>query len=150
MIERVRAALVTPDGQLVTICRERAGDPMYWVLPGGHVEASDAGLEAALHRELAEELAGTATVHGLILITEGAGERQYFYLGRIGTWSFTDHSGPEFTDPGRGTYDLDLVPFTTAGLATIDLKPEPIARLLADTLARSQDPFALPDLRGGG
>lgn len=147
MIERVRAVLVTPAQEVLVIRRERPNIPPYWVLPGGHVESADAGLEAALHRELAEEIAGTAEIHSLILVIDGTSERQYFYLGRIRTWSFIDRSGPEFTEPGRGRYALDLVPLTAAGLASIDLKPAPIAELLAKTLSASRDPFALPDQR---
>jgi ADP-ribose pyrophosphatase YjhB (NUDIX family) len=38
MIERVRTVLVTPDGCLLTIRRDRPGRTTYWVLPGGHVD----------------------------------------------------------------------------------------------------------------
>lgn len=38
MTDRVRALLVTPDGDLLTIRRRRPGQELYWVLPGGHVE----------------------------------------------------------------------------------------------------------------
>jgi ADP-ribose pyrophosphatase YjhB (NUDIX family) len=139
--------LVTPANQIVTIRRERPGTPAYWVLPGGHVEPTDADREGALHRELAEEIAATATIHSLILVIDSADEYQYFYLARVHAWSFADRSGPEFTEPGRGIYDLDLVPFTATRLASISLKPDPIAKLLAETFEASLDPFSLPDRR---
>jgi len=52
------------------------------VLPGGGVDPEDASREAALERELREELAAQADVHGLLHVMERPGERQYFYLAR--------------------------------------------------------------------
>ena len=95
MIERVRAVLVTPDGCLLAIRRDRPGRATYWVLPGGHVDPEDQNLEAALSREISEEIAGEANITSLLQVLDsGAGdERQYFYLGRISTWDFTAHTG---------------------------------------------------------
>jgi len=147
MIERVRAVLVTPGNEVLTIRRKRPDTAIYWVLPGGHVESTDASLEEALHREVREELGGTAAVHSLIHTLDGADDRQFIYLARIDTWSFQDRSGPEFTGPGRGHYELDPLPFTTDGIASINLKPDTIAQLLTETLNASINPFDLPDLR---
>ena len=57
MIERVRAVLVTPDGCLLAIRRDRPGRVTYCVLPGGHVDPGGRSLEAALSREISEEIA---------------------------------------------------------------------------------------------
>ena len=65
MTDRVRALLVTPDHDLLTIKRIRPGQAPYWVLPGGGVEAGE-DLETALARELREEIAATADVHSLL------------------------------------------------------------------------------------
>jgi ADP-ribose pyrophosphatase YjhB (NUDIX family) len=46
---RVRALLITQDGDLLTIRRTRPGQEPYWVLPGGGVEDGE-DLEAALAR----------------------------------------------------------------------------------------------------
>ena len=51
--DRVRAVLITPDGNLLTIQRIRPGHDRYWVLPGGGVEVGD-DLETTLARELRE------------------------------------------------------------------------------------------------
>ncbi len=57
--------------------------------------------------------------------------------------------GPEFSEPGGGTYQLEQIPLTAAGLGAIDLKPTAIAGLLRDAVAASRDLFTLPDLRSG-
>lgn len=149
MIERVRAVLVTPDGRLLAIRRDRPGRATYWVLPGGHVDPGDQSLEAALSREISEEIAGKADITSLLHVLEsGAGdERQYFYLGRITSWDFAARTGPEFSEPGRGTYQLEQIPLTATGLGAIDLKPATIAGLLRGAIASGCDLFTLPDLR---
>lgn len=93
MIERVRAVLVTPDGCLLAIRRDRPDRATYWVLPGGHVDPEDQNIEAALSREISEEIADEADITSLLQVLDsGAGdERQYFYLGRISTWDFAAH-----------------------------------------------------------
>ncbi|MFF2578077.1 NUDIX hydrolase [Streptomyces goshikiensis] len=130
MIERVRAVLVTADDTMLVIRRTKPGVPMYWVLPGGGVEASDESREAALHREIHEEIAGKAEIVRLLHTMESDDERQLFYLAHIATWSFEDRSGPEFSAEGRGEYALEEIPLTVEGLDGIDLKPEEIAQVL--------------------
>jgi 8-oxo-dGTP pyrophosphatase MutT (NUDIX family) len=151
MIDRVRAVLVTPDGCLLAIRRDRPDRATYWVLPGGHVDPEDQSLEAALSREISEEIGGEADITSLLRVLEsgsGSGdERQYFYLGRISSWDFAARTGPEFSEPGRGTYQLEQIPLTAAGLGAIDLKPAEIAGLLHDAIASGRDLFTLPDLR---
>lgn len=130
MIERVRAVLVTADDTMLVIRRTRPGIPEYWVLPGGGVEPSDESREAALHREVHEEIAGKADIIRLLHTLESDDERQLFYLARIATWSFDDRTGPEFSAEGRGEYALEEIPLTAQGLDGIDLKPEEIAHVL--------------------
>ncbi|GAB2468694.1 hypothetical protein GCM10027187_41110 [Streptosporangium sandarakinum] len=140
---RVRGVLITPTAHLLTIKRVRAGMAPYWVLPGGGVEDGDASLEAALHREIHEELAGEATIHSLIHIAEGD-DRQHVFLARLHSWDPARRSGPEFTDPARGEYIIEEVPLTAAGLARINLVPVSIAQLLAE---HAGELFQFPDLR---
>jgi 8-oxo-dGTP pyrophosphatase MutT (NUDIX family) len=148
MTDRVRALLITPDGDLLTIQRIRPGQDPYWVLPGGGVEPGE-DLEAALARELHEEIAATADVHSLLHILEHHGDRQYFYLARARTWSAEpgDRTGPEFTDPARGEYHLRAIPLTASALAGISLKPDTLAQRLLGHLRAGADLFTLPDLR---
>ncbi len=136
MQHRVRALLVTPRHTILVIKRIRPGTPAYWVLPGGGVEESDESLEAALHREVWEEIAGRAEIAGLFHTTvESDGERQYFYLAHIEEWDFDDRSGPEFTRSDRGEYLLEEIPLTLDGLDAIDLKPEEIAGRIREAIA---------------
>ncbi|MEV6163461.1 NUDIX domain-containing protein [Streptomyces sp. NPDC052052] len=135
MIERVRAVLITADETMLVIRRTRPGIPEYWVLPGGGVEPSDESREAALHREIHEEIAGKADIVRLLHTMESADERQLFYLARIATWSFDDRTGPEFSAEGRGEYALEETPLTMEGLDGIDLKPEEIAHVLRGAIS---------------
>lgn len=150
LIERVRAILVTDDEHLLAIKRTRPGVPAYWVLPGGQVEPDDVDLEAALHRELHEELAGEATVHSLVQVLDAAdgSARQYVYLARIRAWQFEERTGPEFVDedPSRGIYELEKIPLSSGELAAVGLKPEETAHLVSGAVAGS-GLFVLPDLR---
>ncbi|MFD8982927.1 NUDIX domain-containing protein [Streptomyces sp. NPDC059564] len=130
MIERVRAVLVTADDTMLVIRRTKPDIPVYWVLPGGGVEASDESREAALHREIHEEIAGKPDIVRLLHTMESEDERQFFYLAHIATWSFEDRTGPEFSAEGRGEYALEEIPLTVEGLDGIDLKPEEIAHVL--------------------
>jgi ADP-ribose pyrophosphatase YjhB (NUDIX family) len=120
MTDRVRGLLITPDGDLLTIQRIRPGQDPYWVLPGGGVESGE-DLEAALARELREELAATAEVHSLLHILDHGAEGQYFFLARAQAWSTEpeDRSGPESADPERGEYHLHPVHLTVPGLMAI-------------------------------
>ncbi|OSC75613.1 NUDIX hydrolase [Streptomyces sp. BF-3] len=135
MIERVRAVLITTNDTMLVIRRTRPGIPEYWVLPGGGVEPSDESREAALHREIHEEIAGKADIVRLLHTMESDDERQLFYLARIATWSFDDRTGPEFSAEGRGEYALEEIPLTLEGLDGIDLKPEEISHVLRGAIS---------------
>jgi ADP-ribose pyrophosphatase YjhB (NUDIX family) len=148
-MERVRAILITSEGELLTIRRERPGTDVYWVLPGGGVEPGDAGPEDALRREIREELAGEIHIHGLVRVLDAPDSRQMIYLARITTWSFADRTGPEFADPTRGSYHIDTISLTADALAAIALKPVTVAETLIAHLRHGGDLFALPDLRAG-
>src|SRR5260370_21660284 len=149
MTERVRAVLVPPGGCMLAIRRDRPGRAAYWALPGGHVDPEDQRREAALAREISEEIAGQADITSLLYILDSgtAGERQYFYLGRISCWSFAARTGPEFSEADRGTYQVEQISLTVAELDAIDLKPPAAALLLRDAIASGRDLFTLPDLR---
>lgn len=148
MIEKVRAVLLTPTGQMLTIRRRWPGALPFWVLPGGHVEPEDADLHAALAREIHEETGGQARILGLLWSLTDDHKRQYIYLARIDTWSEADRTGPEFADPDRGTYDLEEVPLTLEALGPLELVPEQFADFLRAAVKDGRDLVALADPAG--
>lgn len=147
MTERVRALLVTPANELLTIRRDRPGISAYWVLPGGHLEPDDPDLESGLNREIFEELGGEAEIVSLAMILDSNDDRQYIYVARIDSWSEHDRTGPEFSEPGRGTYTLEPIPLKPNAWAELNLKPEAVAELIRSALGHDGGLFALPDLR---
>ena len=145
MIECVRAVLVTPAGQVLMIRRTWPGATPYWVLPGGHVEADDPSLRAALIREIREEVGAEPQITGLLQVLTDEHLREYFYLARIQSWSEADRTGPEFDDPDRGEYRLEEVPLTPATLDAISLEPEQIAAFLRSAVTSGTDLATLAD-----
>jgi ADP-ribose pyrophosphatase YjhB (NUDIX family) len=59
--QAARAILIDDHGRLVLIKRTKSGQAPYWTAPGGGVDPSDESVDAALHRELAEELGAAAS-----------------------------------------------------------------------------------------
>lgn len=107
--------------------RTKSGQAPYWTAPGGGVEDTDTSVEAALHRELAEELgahAMNATQVFLFSAPSDAGVAvQHFFVARLASLDESARSGPEFSNPSRGGYELDRVDLLGDRLVSIDLKP---------------------------
>jgi ADP-ribose pyrophosphatase YjhB (NUDIX family) len=122
-----RAILIDDLGRLMLIKRTKPGQSAYWTAPGGGLEDTDASLEAALHRELMEELGAEATGASQVFLfssTSDAGIAvQHFFAARLLRLDESARSGQELSDPSRGTYDVDRVDLRGDDLASIDLKP---------------------------
>jgi ADP-ribose pyrophosphatase YjhB (NUDIX family) len=124
--------LIDDDGRLFLIKRTKPGQAPYWTTPSGGVEDTDESVEAALQRELAEELgveaSGAARVF-LFSSTSDAGIAvQHFFVARLKKLHESGRSGPESLDASRGAYDLDLcVPKTCATWA--DARPSAWSRV---------------------
>lgn len=122
-----RAILIDDRGRLVLIKRTKPGQPPYWTAPGGGVEDSDASVEMALHRELAEELGAEAADASQVFLFSSPSNAgvavQHFFVARLAALDESARSGPEFSDPSRGGYELDRVDLRGDDLASIDLKP---------------------------
>ncbi|MFD0369714.1 NUDIX domain-containing protein [Streptomyces sp. NPDC127114] len=135
MKQRVRAILITPSNTTLLMKRVRPGRSPYWVVVGGGVEDTDASHEAALLREIREEVAGEAEIVRLFhRLTNAAGETEHFYLARITSWNFNDRSGPEFQGDDRGQYLLEEIPLTPEALAELNLLPEEISVAVREAL----------------
>ena len=122
-----RAILVDSEDRLVLIKRTKPGQAPYWTAPGGGVEVDDASVEAALHRELAEELgaevSGAARVFLFSSPSPAGVAVQYFFLARLTRLDVEARSGEEFSDPSRGGYELDRIDLQGGDLESIDLMP---------------------------
>ncbi|MGH3736177.1 MAG: NUDIX domain-containing protein [Micromonosporaceae bacterium] len=122
-----RAIVIDDQGYLVLIKRTKPGTAPYWTAPGGGVEPDDPSVEAALVRELREELgAEVDSAQQVFLVSNPAGAGigvQHFFVCHLRKVDLAQRSGPEFDDPARGGYDLDRVTLTNDDLGQVDLKP---------------------------
>lgn len=120
-----RAVLMDEDGLLVAVKRTRPGQSPYWTTSGGGVEPDDASREAAVERELGEELGARVLVGPqvfLMTVPRGDGVMVlHFFLARLVGFDPSLRTGPEHSDPSRGTYDVDRIPLDR--LADVDLRP---------------------------
>lgn len=122
-----RAIMIDDQGHLVLIKRTKPGSSPYWTAPGGGVEPDDPSVEAALVRELREELgAEVDSAQQVFLVSNPAGDGvgvQHFFVCRLRKVDLAQRSGPEFDDPARGSYDFDRVALINDDLSQVDLKP---------------------------
>jgi ADP-ribose pyrophosphatase YjhB (NUDIX family) len=122
-----RAILIDDRGRLVLIKRTKHGQPPYWTAPGGGVEEADGSVEAALRRELAEELGAEVPGVSQVFLYSSASDSgvavQHFFVARLAGIDEGRRDGPELADPARGGYDVDRVDLLGDGLAGVDLKP---------------------------
>jgi 8-oxo-dGTP pyrophosphatase MutT (NUDIX family) len=137
-VRRSARALLLDGGDLVLFRRTVPGHPPYWTTPGGRIEPGDADLEATLRREVFEELgaiAGPAVqVFAARHTADGITRAQHFFACRLVEMDLTRRTGAEFSDPGRGTYEVDRVSFTAEGMASINLIPEELRTYLDDNI----------------
>ncbi|GGS49445.1 hypothetical protein GCM10010156_05170 [Planobispora rosea] len=138
-VPSVRAVLLDGD-RLVLFRRTVPGRELYWSAPGGHVEPEDASLEHTLHRELLEELGATVTaVTPLTTLScprEGGVKLQHVYGCRLVSMDLALRSGPEFSDPAKGLYEVVRLPLDPAEITAINLIPPELGDYLATTVTR--------------
>jgi 8-oxo-dGTP pyrophosphatase MutT (NUDIX family) len=132
-----RAILVDGDDLVVIKRTQPARDPEpYWVTVGGGIKPDDADPEAAMRREVLEEIGGTVgPAQQIFLHTEAKPEgvrRAHFFLANLKSMDLAAATGTEFTLPERGTYEIQRIPFTAAGIRSIRLWPPQLADYLAD------------------
>jgi ADP-ribose pyrophosphatase YjhB (NUDIX family) len=123
----VRAILVDDRFQLILIKRVKPGQSPYWTAPGGGVEETDGSVEAALYRELAEELGAEVSGASQVFLFSSSSDAgvavQHFFVARLTKLDESERTGPEFGDPSRGGYVLDRIDLLGEDLASVDLKP---------------------------
>ncbi|MPZ93333.1 MAG: NUDIX domain-containing protein [Propionibacteriales bacterium] len=129
-----RTILIDADGRLVLIKRTKSGQAPYWTAPGGGVEDTDVSLEAALYRELSEELGAEASGASQVFLFSSPSEVgvavQHFFVARLTRLDQSTRTGPEFGDSSRGGYELERVDLLGDKLAAIDLKPSALKEFI--------------------
>jgi ADP-ribose pyrophosphatase YjhB (NUDIX family) len=135
MAERVverrsaRGILIDDKGRLVLLKRSKPSQEPYWTTAGGGVEDTDASIEAAMHRELLEELGARAVGASQVFLASFRSTRtgglhvQHFFVTRLVSLDLGLRTGPEFGDAARGSYDPDWVDLCGEDLADVDLRP---------------------------
>jgi ADP-ribose pyrophosphatase YjhB (NUDIX family) len=106
----------------------------YWSTPGGGVDATDSSVEAALHRELAEELgASVDRTQQVFLASPPRGDGiaiQHFFVCRLVSMDLTKRTGSEFGNPAKGRYDVERIDLRGKKLARYDLQPPEVKRFI--------------------
>jgi 8-oxo-dGTP pyrophosphatase MutT (NUDIX family) len=130
----VRALLLDDDDQLLVFRRFVQGRGVYYSVPGGKIEPGEDD-ETALRRELFEELGATAGE--LRYLFEAPGSDLYptahrFYATRLVSMDITQRTGTEFSNPAKGTYDLERIPCQAKALKAFPLVPPELAAYLEE------------------
>lgn len=135
IVKRSARAILLDGDELILMKRTKPGLDPYWTTVGGGVEKSDAGIEAALHREVFEELGGTLARAELVyLVTdevEGGVAVQHIFAARLASMDVSIRTGTEFSKPERGLYEIVRVPFTAQGVLGVHLVPPQLAQYTA-------------------
>ncbi|WP_338692581.1 NUDIX hydrolase [Streptomyces sp. Q6] len=122
----VRAVLLDGD-HLVFLRRGWPGGPSYYETVGGGVEPEDASLEAALRREVMEEIGATIGPVTEILTLTDPGEKvtvvRHYYLAQVLDTDPDLRNGPEMRDPDIGTFSPVRIPLDTSAVAALGLQP---------------------------
>ncbi|MYS19742.1 MULTISPECIES: NUDIX domain-containing protein [unclassified Streptomyces] len=134
----VRAVLLDHD-HLVFLRRGWPDGPAYWTTVGGGVESDDADLEAALRREVLEEIGATiGPVTEFLTLTE-PGERvtvvQHFFRADVLDMDPSRRSGPELDDPDLGDFTPVRIPLDVSAVAALELQPVELADYVLDHVA---------------
>jgi len=126
-------AILIQNEAIALIKRERANE-LYYVFPGGQMEAGES-IEAAVFRELREELGLTVTVGPLVAEVSFRGKTQYYCLATVNGGLFGTGDGPEMT----GDYPLEHGAYMPVWMPIADLLTEPVRpRVLAEFVVHAQ------------
>lgn len=127
-----RALLLTEDGELVLFRRTVPGREVYWATPGGKIDADDADAEAALRRELREELGAEVGPVRLVFTVSGqtptGPATHLFFVTRLVSMDLAKRTGKEFANPAKGSYELEYL--RPEELSRVRLVPEELADFL--------------------
>ncbi|MFR0356970.1 NUDIX domain-containing protein [Streptomyces sediminimaris] len=132
---KVRAVLLD-DGRLVFLRRGWPGGSPYCTTVGGGVEACDADLEAALRREVMEEIGATIGAATEFLTLTEPGEKvtvvQHYFRAEVLDMDPSRRSGPELDDPDTGDFCAVWVARDASAVAALELHPPELAGYLCE------------------
>ncbi|MGW7612020.1 NUDIX domain-containing protein [Streptomyces sp. NPDC054766] len=136
-------AVLRDDGHLVFLRREWPGGTPYCTTVGGGVEPYDAGLEAALRREVMEEIGATIGPAVEFLTLTEPGERttvvRHYFRADVLDMDPNRRSGPELDDPDTGDFSAVRVAPEASALAALGLQPPELAAHLHEHLGSWRD-----------
>lgn len=139
IVKRNARAILLDSDELVLIKRTTPGRDPYWVTVGGGVEEDDGTIEAALHREVFEEVGGklarTELVHLITDRLEGGIGVQHIFAARLESMDLAARTGTEFAKPERGGYEVVRVPFTAEAVRELNVMPPELAEFIAANTA---------------
>ncbi|MET7438956.1 NUDIX domain-containing protein [Streptomyces sp. NPDC005496] len=131
----VRAVLFD-DGCLVFLRRGWPGGSPYWTTVGGGVEPGDADLEAALRREVMEEIGATIGPATEFLTLTEPGEKvtvvQHYFRADVLDTDASRRGGPELDDPDLGDFAPVRVALVASAVAALELHPPELADYLRE------------------
>ncbi|MFF4314723.1 NUDIX domain-containing protein [Streptomyces sp. 900105755] len=131
----VRAVLLD-GGQLVFLRRGWPGGAAYYTTVGGGVEAEDADFEAALRREVMEEIGATIGPATEFLTLTEPGERvtvvQHYFRADVLDMDPSRRSGPELDDPDIGDFTPVRVVWDASAVRALELHPPELANYLRE------------------
>ncbi|MFD5319396.1 NUDIX domain-containing protein [Streptomyces sp. NPDC127098] len=139
IVKRSARAILLDGDSLVLIKRIKPGREPYWVTVGGGVEDDDPTIEAALHREVFEELGGklkrAELVHLITDEVDGGIGVQHIFAALLESMHLAARTGTEFSKPERGSYEVVRVPFTAEAVGELNLMPPQLAEFIAANTA---------------
>ncbi|MER6136299.1 NUDIX domain-containing protein [Streptomyces sp. NPDC001815] len=134
---RHKARAILFDGsRLVFLRRGWPGCLPYCTAVGGSVEPEDADLEAALRREVMEEIGATiGPATEVFTLTEAGGATtvvQHYFLADVLDMDLGRRHGPEIDDPDTGVHEPVRVAPDVPAVSALNLQPAEFARFVLD------------------
>lgn len=124
--------MVLLDGDhLVFLRRGRPGAAPYRTTVGGSVEPADADLEAALRREVMEEIGATiGPATEFLTVTEPGGATtvmEHYFLADLLDMQLDRRHGPELDSPDTGDFEPVRVAVRASAVRALNLQPTELA-----------------------